>query len=97
MNDSKSIIRQWSNRASVRVEIGRLYLFSISFSLLFSFPFIFILEARVRDEYNSVLHISHCHTVTQSCVMMKDGRRFWKDDIIQYINLKINIWLFKTG
>ena len=42
----------------------------ISFSLLFSFPFIFILEARVRDWYDLMLHISHSHmndvTVTLS-------------------------------
>ena len=63
-------------RDNVRVEDSRLYLFSISFLLLFSFPFIFILEARVRVWYNSVSHISHSHIVTQSHVIMEDSTRF---------------------
>ena len=71
--------------SNVRVDNGELHLFSIYFSLLISFLFIFILETRVRNWYDLVSHISHSHTVTQSCVMMKNSKRFQKDNIIQYV------------
>jgi len=47
----------------VRVENNRLYLFSIFFSLLFYFLFIFILEASVRVWYDSVSHTVIGHTI----------------------------------
>ena len=75
----------YTSNSNVRVDNSKLHLFSIYFSLLISFLFIFILETRVRNWYDLVSHISHSHTVTQSCVMMKNSKRFQKDNIIQYV------------
>ena len=36
---------------------------------------------------------SHSHTVTQSCVMIKDSRRFLKNNIIQYICYDLSLKL----
>ena len=60
---NKGLVRLF--RDNVRVEDGGLYLSSISFSLLFSFPFIFILGARVRVWHDFLSHISHSHTIIQ--------------------------------
>jgi len=57
------ILHIYTNKIVVRIKNGELYLFLISFSLLISFPFIFILGARIRDLHNSVLYINYCYTV----------------------------------
>ena len=63
-----------------------LFLFNFQFSFDFLLIFLF-LELRVRIRRM----ISHCHTagdmMTQSQVTrhMKEGKKFWKNNVIQYV------------
>ena len=65
-------------------------LFSFSFSILFSnlfFNFIF-LESRVR------VRVTICHTIMVTGHEMREGhRRFWRSDIIQYIQHMLTSFL----
>ena len=68
----------------VRFEDSRFYLFSISF--LFFFFFAFSFSSLFWELGLGFSMTCCCHKiVTQSCVIIKDGRRFWKDNIIQHV------------
>jgi len=59
---------------------------SIYFQLSFFFLFFFYFwELGLEFSVTSPVMVTqqcHSHTVPQSCVIIEEGRRFWKDDII---------------
>ena len=68
-------------------------LFSFIISLFF---YLYFWGLMVRVQMTSLLPASHMTKVTVMCHMEK-YRRFWKNDVRPYVDLKANTWLFRVG
>ena len=76
----------------VRVKDSGLPIFSIflsSFLLIYYFSFLYFGELRIRVPMTSLSQTSHMTKVTVICHMERH-RRFWKDDVRLYVDLKAN-------